>query len=304
MKLMSINELTDRLICPMCRGGRLSYISNSHAIRCLDCCQIYSTNHGVVSFLVREELNEININEIEAYSHQENLIDVMPKEEWSDLNTHQMKFVAKIVDQMLPKVDELYALGAGSGFDLRFLLQRRSFKRIFASDISPIATKLIEQSLTNYHGQLGLFASKFGRCPVPKQPGVAGLVFQALHHSQNSHAALAALLDHNFNNLVIVEPVTNPILGFFAKLGLVQRVEYSGTRPDWLHLPRVKELATKRGYKVASQTWWEIPAYLSPDWLNNYPSIWRPFYNLVEKISHGTNSIRFGSMAAVRFKRL
>jgi hypothetical protein len=215
-----------------------------------------------------------------------------------------MKWVIDIVDEMLPDVEDIYALGAGSGFDLNLLLQRRSFKRVFASDISPIATALIERALRKYNGQLGLFASEFGRCPVPKRAGAAGLVFQALHHAPDSHAALAMLLDNNFDDLVIVEPVTNPPLEFFARIGLVQRVEYSGTRPDWLHLPRVEALAAERGYKVASQVWWEIPAYLSPLWLNKCSNLWRSYFFIVEKFSFLTNMIHFGSMSAVHLTRV
>jgi uncharacterized protein YbaR (Trm112 family) len=303
MNIMNLYDLAERLVCPMCRNGDLSVISDYSGLRCRVCSQSYLTDYGVVSFLIPEQLNETNINEIKAYDFQGDITELTPKEEWSNLNTLQMKWVAKVVDQMLPKAEELYTLGAGTGFDLRFLLQRRSFKRIFASDISPIATMLIKPALSDYNGHLGLFASEFGRCPVPKQSGVAGLVFQALHHTPDSHAALATLLDHNFDDLVIVEPVTNLPLGFLARLGLVQRVEYSGTRPDWLFLPRVEALASDRGYKVVSRTWWEIPAYLSPVWLNNYPKLCCSFYHLVEKISVFTNLIRFGSMAAVHLAR-
>ncbi|MBA3499387.1 MAG: hypothetical protein H0T65_03385 [Deltaproteobacteria bacterium] len=174
---------------------------------------------------------------------------------------------------------------------------------MFASDISPGATALIARALETYDGELGLFASEFGRCPVPKRAGNIGLVFQALHHAPDAHAALATLLDHNFDDLVVVEPVTNPPLGVLAKFDLAQRVEYSGTRPDWLHLGRVKELATTRGYKVASQTWWEIPPYFAKPWLHERPWATRSFGGMFDAVSRVTNVMRFGSMAAIHLER-
>jgi CBS domain-containing protein len=138
---------------------------------------------------------------------------------------------------------------------------------------------------------------------VAKGPRRAGLVFQALHHAPDAHAALATLLDHNFDDLVIVEPLTNRLFGVLARFDLVQRVEYTGTRPDWLDLRRITEIATTRGYAVSSNTWWEIPPYFSRDWLNARPALWHGFYQLVDGFSRTTNLVRFGSMAAVHLAR-
>jgi hypothetical protein len=207
-----------------------------------------------------------------------------------------------LVDRMLPQARTLTALGAGHGFDLLLLLRRRSFERVFASDISSAATSMIDRALAQFPGELGLFASEFGRCPVPKRPGSVGLVFQALHHAPDAHAALATLLDHNFDDLVVVEPCTNPPLGVLAKLDLVQRVEYTGTRPDWISIPRVEAIAQERGYAIAAQTWWEIPPYFV-HWLRNLPKLWGPTYSFFDVVSRATNVIKFGSMAAVHLTR-
>jgi hypothetical protein len=128
-------------------------------------------------------------------------------------------------------------------------------------------------------------------------------VFQALHHAPDSHVALETLLDHNFDDLVIVEPITNPPLGLLAKFDLVQRVEYSGTRPDWMSLPRVKKLAEQRGYRIAWQTWWEIPPYFAKPWLEKHPMVIKSFGGFVDAVSRVTNIVRFGSMAAIRLER-
>jgi hypothetical protein len=303
MEVLTLDDLTRALVCPMCRGGELAVTAGGAS--CTRCKQQYGTDCGVLSFLVAGELSETNQNEIKANTFEDpGLVDrMLHKDDWHSLLSQQMHKTIDLVDEMLPRSGDLFVLGAGTGYDLQLLLKRRSFERVFASDIAPAATALIARALDDYPGKLGLFASEFGRCPVAKRAGSSGLVFQALHHAPDAHAALAALLDHNFDDLVIVEPVTNPPLGVLAKFDLVQRVEYSGTRPDWLHLGRVNELAKARGYQLSSQTWWEIPPYFARPWFEKHALARRTFAELVDAVSRVTNLVRFGSMAAIRLER-
>ena len=302
MQVLSVADLAEVLVCPLCRGGALH--ARSEALHCAKCDRTYATtDRGVVSFLIDEQLVEQHRREIEGNTfpadYEERFIH---KEDWHPLLTQQMEWAIDVVARMLPEKRDLCVLGAGGGFDLRLLLRRRSFDRVFASDISPASTALIARALAEYSGQLGLFVSEFGRCPMPKRSGMLGLVFQALHHATDSHEALATLLDHNFDDLVIVEPCTNPPLGVLARFDLVQRVEYTGTRPDWISLPRVQTLAEQRGYRVATQTWWEIPPYVV-HWLRNHENLWKPCYQMFDVVSRATNKIKFGSMAAVHLTR-
>ncbi|MDQ3341858.1 MAG: class I SAM-dependent methyltransferase [Myxococcota bacterium] len=68
---------------------------------------------------------------------------MLNKEDWSPLLSQQMQKVIELVDDMLPKSRDLFVLGAGTGYDLQLLLRKRSFERVFASDISPGATALV-----------------------------------------------------------------------------------------------------------------------------------------------------------------
>jgi uncharacterized protein YbaR (Trm112 family) len=302
MNVMSIAELASVLVCPVCRGGALAV--QGEGVACRTCKRVYGVDNGVLSFLVPEQLDETNKREIQGNTFDPALTErILDKEAWSPLTTQQMNWVVDRVEEMLPAGPDLFALGAGSGFELKLLLRRRTFERVFASDIAPSATALIARALADYPGQLGLFASAFDRCPVAKRPGSAGLVFQALHHAADAHAALATLLDHNFDDLVIVEPVTNRFLGLLARFDLVQRVEYTGTRPDWMHLPKIEAIARERGYQIKSQTWWEIPAYVVRPWMNDRPYVWRSIYRVFDTVSQVTNLARFGSMAAIHLTR-
>lgn len=303
MNLLSHPDLLPALVCPMCRGGSLAATSDGAV--CERCGQTYGEEAGVLSFLVADQLSDTNRTEIKGNTFPESYVErMLEKEEWNPLLTEQMRWVVSVVDDMIPTGrDRLYALGAGTGFDLRLLLRRRSFPEVYASDISPAATALIARSLADYPGKLGLFASEFGRCPVQKREGHAGLVFQALHHAPDAHLALETLLEHNFDDLVIVEPLTNKLFGVLARFDLVQRVEYSGTRPDWLDMRRIAEIAARRDYRIASHTWWEVPPYFAPPWLVNRPAAWRTVYRFFDGVSRTTNLLRLGSMAAIHFER-
>jgi uncharacterized protein YbaR (Trm112 family) len=305
---MPLRELAPYLVCPCCRHGALE-AGSAGSLTCRECTRSYALDSGVPSFLVPERLSQTNTREIKANScdlSDARAVDLaVTKEMWNSIHSHQMNWVMDIVDAMLDRYGgaNLYSLGCGSGFELQLLLRRRRFARVFASDISPSMTSLVAKSLASYEGDLGLFASEFQHCPVPKHRGNVGLVFQALHHAPDAHAALESLLDHNFLDLVIVEPVTNVFLGALARVGLVQRVEYSGTRPDWLHLRRIEAIAKGRGYSIRSRTWWEIPPYLMPRWLERRAALWRPMYGTVKAASVVTGAFRFGSMAAVWLSR-
>jgi uncharacterized protein YbaR (Trm112 family) len=303
MQPMTPSELADALTCPLCRGGRLEIVEGS--ISCLRCARTYpATDRGIVSFLLDEHLDQTNRNEIKGNTfNQEWEEKLLHKESWHPLHTRQMRWVAEVVERMLPQARDLYALGAGHGFDLKLILRRRSFERVFASDISPAATSMIGRALAEFPGKLGVFVSEFGRCPVAKSAGGLGLVFQALHHASDAHAALETLLDHSFDDLLVVEPITNPPLGLLARYDLVQRVEYTGTRPDWLSLPRVREIAQSRGYKMALQTWWEIPPYFIT-LFGRRPLLSASCYHLFDGVSRATNTIKFGSQAAIHLTRL
>lgn len=310
MKVISLEQLSAALVCPACRGGALQVLASTGSrVRCERCHREYGLDGGVLSFLIDEQLSETNRNEITANAvnpaDREYADAMIHKEDWRPLHTRQMNWVVDFVSEMFPNSSDrdLFTLGAGVGFDLRLLLRRTKFARVYASDISPTATALIERALENYPGELGLFASEFGLCPVAKRPNSVGLVFQALHHAPDAHAALEALMDHSFDDLVIVEPTTNPPLKLLAKFDLVQRVEYSGTRPDWMSIPRIEAIAAKRGYTAQVRTWWEIPPYLAPKWVDTMPVVADALYGVFDVVSRVTEPLHFGSMAAIRLHR-
>jgi hypothetical protein len=42
-------------------------------------------------------------------------------------------------------------------------------------------------------------------------------------------------------------------------MGLAQREEYSGLKPKWLELKKLRKLCRRHGYEMFVTTMWEIP---------------------------------------------
>ena len=144
MNVLPTRDLVRYLVCPMCRGGALE--ETTTGARCVQCAQGYTTDHGVLTFLVDGELSATNQQEITANTFddpywQDKMVN---KEEWSPLLSQQMNKVIELVDELVPPGPNLFVLGAGTGYDLQLLLRRRRFDRVFASDIAPGATALID----------------------------------------------------------------------------------------------------------------------------------------------------------------
>jgi hypothetical protein len=155
--------------------------------------------------------------------------------------------------------------------------------------------------LEGFEGELGLFAADYDHLPVRRRPGLAGFVYLALHHSEDPHRSLERLLDRNFDHLVIVEPVTNRLVDVLARLGLARKLEYSGLRPVWFDIGRVRRIARERDYELEIQTWWEIPRNQLPRRVRKSRLAWRPLYAFAVGCSWLTRPFRVGSMAAFRF---
>ncbi|MBA3499386.1 MAG: hypothetical protein H0T65_03380 [Deltaproteobacteria bacterium] len=123
MNVLPVTELVRVMICPMCRGGGLA--EHDDGAKCTQCAQRYTTERGVLSFLVASELSQTNQNEITANTFDDPYwVDKMlNKDDWSPLLSQQMQKVIELVDDMLPKSRDLFVLGAGTGYDLQLLLR-------------------------------------------------------------------------------------------------------------------------------------------------------------------------------------
>jgi hypothetical protein len=314
MQCLPVEAMLDDLVCPACLNSSLSFAGESEGdtapIRCVDCQHDFARHYEVIDFVLPDHLDETNRGEISG-----NKVDLedeaaafaaTQKGVGNPVYMWQMQRNARIVRRLMAPYDSntvLYALGSGTGFDLKLMLNLRRFSRVYSSDIALTKTAIVPNVLHDFEGQLGLFSCEFSRCPVHRSHGGLGLVFQALHHASDAHQALEQLLDNNFRDLILVEPVTNWFVEILARLGLAMRVEYSGVRPDWMSLRKIRRIALNRNYTMRSVTWWELPPWTYGTRLRSRSWLWRPMCFGVNLFSWLTHAFRFGSMAAVRLSQ-
>ena len=306
MELLAPADCLHDLVCPSCASAQLR--DEGEAVTCSNCDRSFPCRRGVVDFVLPEALgadsrreqiaNAVDLGSARAVQRR------VRKGERNPFLMAQARRSMRVVERLMADYGEDYTLvsvGSGSGFELRVLLERRGFERVYSSDVAWTATALVPETTRWLDGRLGLFAADFGHLPLRKRPDHVGFLFLALHHAEDPYYSLARLLERNFEHLVVVEPVTNWLVEILARRGLARRVEYSGAEPQWLSLRRVRQLARELGYTVHVETWWEIPRDRLPRRLRKGQYAWRPLYALVEGVSRVLRPFRFGSMAAIRF---
>jgi hypothetical protein len=309
MRTLALDEMLAELCCPACGAGLRPGPDDERAVICAACARAYPRRHGVVSFVLQEQLdatarreiagNRIDLQDAGAVGAATRKKGDDPVYQW------QMARTAAVLERMMacyPPETLLCTMGTGCGFDLQLVLARTRFERVLASDISIEKCAVVPASLERFDGALGVFASSFSACPLRARPGMLGLVFQALHHAADPHAALEGLLERGFDDLIIVEPLTNWLIEILAAFGLARRVEYSGLRPDWLSLARMRGIASAARKRLECVTWWELPPACSAPALRRRTWLWRPMCAAAAAASRITDLARFGCMAAIHFR--
>ncbi len=311
MQQLSLQDTLGKMICPSCFEGQLQEITiNGHRqVACDRCDRAFGMESEVMDFVMADRLHPTNQNEISG-----NTIDLTDehvvqgatcKGDDNPIYMWQMNRTARLMVRMMAPYGEettLHVIGTGTGFDLKLLLKHRCFRQVLASDISLTKTTIVPRTLVGFEGELGVYACEFRHCPVRKERGNLGLVFQALHHAPDAHAALERLLDNNFANLLIVEPITNWLVEILAALGLAKRTEYSGVTPDWMSLRRIRRIAADRAYSVDVVTWWELPPVCCQERLRRRPLLWKPMCWAVGVVCRLTSLFNFGCMAAIHLR--
>ena len=310
MKQLTIDELAVDLICPVCRTNSLHRSSLPvTGIQCTNCERVFLASQNIPSFLLEEFLDDTNRNEVQGNQYDVNdteyIMAATNKQTGTQAYVHSLMYALQKVQSGIrtnAKVScsQLWSLGSGTGFELKWLCRELSFSSVYSSDISASAVALVPTTLAEIDLPVGLFVSEFSHIPVAKNDARIGLVFQALHHSSDIHAALNSLLRDCFTTLVIVEPTTNWFVEILSIFGLAKRIEYSGLKPSWLNLAEAKRIAKKNQFHMFVQTWWEIPPYVSVRF-DRMPFARMWLIKCVDLLSYVTNLFSFGSMSCVTF---
>jgi hypothetical protein len=309
MRVLATSDCLGEFVCPACRSEQLQ--AREDVVACCACGRSFPHRRGVVDYVIADELDATGTREHAANAIELDSGKAVRRKLRKAKNTNpmllaQMRRSIRAADRLMAAYGAdrtLVSLGSGFGFELPLLLERRAFARVLSSDIAWSATALVPEVTERCHGDLVLFASDFDHVPLAKRDDRIGFVFLALHHAEDPHRTLAGLLDRNFDHLVLVEPLDNWLVEILARLGLARRVEYSGTRPQWLDPRRLREIARERGFDVRIETWWEIPRDKLPRRMRKSRFAWRPLFVVVEGVSWMLRPLAFGSMGAIAFRR-
>ncbi len=309
MDLLVAGDRLEDFVCPACSSDRLRDVAD--AVSCDACERTFPHRQGVVDYVLEDRLDATSARE-----HTSNAIDLdsekavkrrVRKGERNPMLMAQMRRSMRAAHRLMAGVGPertLVSLGSGSGFELPLLLEHRTFALVYSSDLAWTSTALVPDVTRHLDGTLSLFAADFDHLPIRRRADHVGFVFLALHHADDPHLSLERLLARNFDSLVLVEPITNRLVDALAHLGLARRVEYSGIRPEWLDVGRLRQIARTHGYAMCIETWWEVPRNVLPRRVRAWGYVWRPLVAVVEVLSLATRPFRFGSMAAIRFERL
>jgi len=255
---------------------------------------------------MQDQLGETERRELEAMNRstdkKQKLQWLIEKEKWDRIQTHfhvkGIRATAQFLSPYAAAGKTLVTVGSGMGFDLRMMENHVTFSRIIASDISWTAAHTIEKSIRSTSGTLGLLACDFQRCPVKLSSDVVGFAYEALHHSDDVHRTIDILLNH-FEHLVFVEPTRNWLVNIAARFGLSMNIEYSGLKPDWISLRRLRQTAQRRGYRMEASTWWPFPDWAVPKLFKQVRSLGSGLCRAVDGVSCLTRPFKFGAMSAV-----
>jgi len=309
METIPIAALLADLACPACGAANLAQAGE--AVSCGACARRYPVRRGVVDFLLQDRLGETEQREIKAMTldidDERKLRWVIEKEKWDRIQTHFLTRGVSAAARYLaayarPGVT-LVTLGTGSGIELRLLTRTLSFERVIGSDISWTAAYAAGRSLAEGTAAVGLLACTFDGCPLRRSANTVGFVFEALHHADDVHRTIEALLTRNFENLVFVEPTRNRLINALARRGLAMNVEYSGLKPDWIDLATVREIADRCGCDMQVTTWWPFPDSLVPKLVKRSRLLSAVLCRSVDLVSALTAPFGFGAMSAVHLRR-
>ena len=299
MRVMPIDDLIRYLQCACCGYHELA--QNDGAVYCPNCNRSYRCKNGILDMVLPEHLDD-NCQLEMAYiydNNDEQLVTILAnKDQWQPTVVRQLNDSINMIVALLADRDSsvpLVSIGSGAGFELKQILTQKQFDTVLSSDINPSSTSIVPITVAGFNGELGLFVSEFMHCPVRKTENSIGLCFQALHHAEDSHNALRKLLQDNFTELILVEPVTNRLIELLARFGLAKRVEHTGIKPDWMNIPRIKSLAANLGFDVTVRTWWELPPIITTNkWFVRWPILWQAVFAVTDQISRMTHIFSLG----------
>jgi hypothetical protein len=223
---------------------------------------------------------------------------------WTGYYAHSRKHSMELLARRLRDagIDTLFSLGSGTGREIFYLQQFMHLKRVYCSDLSATALEVIPRRLAPFEIEVGLFAADLVQAPIAVKD-IPILVVNALHHTRDMHATLTVLLQKGYCDIFLVEPASNFLIRTLARLGLAQRVEYSGVKPGRLEIPRLRAFCREHGYRVSLATLWMFPQDYFERIFGASPRVQQVLIGGLTVFSRAANWIHFGNTTVAHLRR-
>ena len=222
---------------------------------------------------------------------------------WTRYYAHSRKQSMQVLARYLKEagVDTLFSLGSGTGREIFYLEQIIDLNTVYCSDLSATALQFIPYRLAPFAIKVGLFTADLARVPIHDKDTPI-LVVNALHHTQDMHAALWAMLEYGYRDIFLVEPTGNFLIRMLAHLGLSQRVEYSGVKPGRLDIGKLQAHCQEHAYRLSFTTLWTFPQDYFERFFGPSPLLQRIVIEGLALLSIATNCIHFGNITVAHLR--
>ncbi len=293
------------LSCACAQGGALE--AAGEKVRCRACRREYQVIDGVLDLVIAAELDADKARELKAHSYElteEEIEHYANKDAWSRYYSHfSDRKIRKLLEYLeTTGAKEFFSLGVGTGFELKKILSKKRFNRIYASDLSLPALRIVRHTLRDFDAKVGLFTSDLDQCPI-KATDIPVIVYEAMHHTSDMHGTLAGLLSKGYRDVLFVEPSTNAVVAVLSRLGLAEREEYSGLKPKWLSIRKTKEICREYGYGASFTTMWEVPEEYFRKLCKGQGAGQAVFLKSVDAVSTITNFFNTGSFTIAHLRK-
>lgn len=297
------------LTCPFCKIGKSSSLKKtSKGFKCKNCKRNYDFKGKVLDFLKSDKLNENSKREIGGNNfafNKQNIKHYANKDKWSNYYNHYVNRKFSILDLYLDTIDfeVLVSLGSGPGFEIKEILKRRNVTSVLSSDIAINATRVVPFTLKGFDTTIGLFTSDLNFPPILPNETTTVIIYEAVHHTGDMIKSINNLLVKRYKNILLIEPTTNFIVKVLAFFGIAQRTEYSGLKPEFLNLNKLKKIAEKKGYQIDITTLWDIPEDYFRIICKKPGFVQAMLLVFIDMFSDISNLFKFGNFSVILLKR-
>ena len=211
------HEFADVLCCPPPCNGKL--FAHDGSFRCHGCGKMYPVRDRILELidaacLDSEKARELQGNSFDI-SDEKVVAHMAAKDLWSGFYAFfHLQKIQKLLRHMDGEgIRSFAALGTGCGLEIKMILQHRGLDEVLCSDLSWSSLQVVPHSVADFPIRIGMFTSDLDACPIA-DTSIPLIIYEALHHVSDMHAALERYLQKGFRNIFLVEPTKTQLCGY------------------------------------------------------------------------------------------